>query len=170
MIFVSESLEWVKLKRVCGLFQNRTIISISYLISVNRPRFILDPEGPTDPSETSFLTMSDSESSCKPHRVAYIWSEELQHVADQLPSNIGRSTVVHDLIKSLDLLDIVGDDNQCHVSEYGYGAKENHGPIGRRARVVEPDVERFGRREHLERYHDKKYVGWSLHLDTYAVC
>ncbi|WVR06889.1 hypothetical protein IAU60_003925 [Kwoniella sp. DSM 27419] len=41
----------------------------------------------------------------EPLRIAYIWSEELQEVADDLPSNVGRSSVVHGLIRALDLVE-----------------------------------------------------------------
>jgi len=38
-------------------------------------------------------------------RVGYIWSKESQHVADCLPANPGRSSLVHGLIHTLDLLE-----------------------------------------------------------------
>ncbi|OXC68348.1 hypothetical protein AYX13_03051 [Cryptococcus neoformans] len=38
-------------------------------------------------------------------RVSYLWSPSLQRLSDDLPSNVGRSSMVHDLIKSLNLLD-----------------------------------------------------------------
>lgn len=38
-------------------------------------------------------------------RVSYLWSPSLQRLSDDLPSNVGRSSMVHDLIKSLGLLD-----------------------------------------------------------------
>lgn len=68
--------------------------------------------------------------------VSYIWSEELQRISDQLPSNLGRSSLVHDLHRALGLLD---DEN---------------------VRVVEPDLE-LGSRERLVRYHDTSYIGKS---------
>jgi acetoin utilization deacetylase AcuC-like enzyme len=37
-------------------------------------------------------------------RVAYVSSANLREAADQLPSNIGRSSLVHSLIDSLDLI------------------------------------------------------------------
>lgn len=37
-------------------------------------------------------------------RVVYVWSEDLERAANHLPSNIGRSSVVHDLVRSFDLL------------------------------------------------------------------
>lgn len=36
--------------------------------------------------------------------VAYVSSPELREASDQLPSNIGRSSLVHGLIDSLDLI------------------------------------------------------------------
>lgn len=38
--------------------------------------------------------------------VAYLWSEELQRVADELPANQGRSRLVHGLIHALGLVDL----------------------------------------------------------------
>lgn len=66
--------------------------------------------------------------------VSYVWSEDLQRVCDQLPSNLGRSSLLHDLHRTIGLLD---DEN---------------------VRVVEPDLE-LGSRERLERYHDASYIG-----------
>lgn len=39
-------------------------------------------------------------------RVAYLWSEELMRVADQLPANQGRSRLVHGLVHGLGLVDL----------------------------------------------------------------
>ncbi|BEJ16308.1 hypothetical protein CspHIS471_0509130 [Cutaneotrichosporon sp. HIS471] len=41
--------------------------------------------------------------------VAYIWSAELQRAADQLPANVGRSSLVHGLVRALGLLDNPSD-------------------------------------------------------------
>ena len=68
--------------------------------------------------------------------ISYIWSEPLQRVSDQLPSNLGRSSLVHDLHRAIGLLD---DEN---------------------VRIVEPDLE-LGSRERLARYHDASYIGES---------
>ncbi|WVF71325.1 hypothetical protein IAT40_006128 [Kwoniella sp. CBS 6097] len=38
-------------------------------------------------------------------RIAYVWSQELQDVCDDLPSNVGRSSMVHGLVRSLDLVE-----------------------------------------------------------------
>ncbi|KAK8864566.1 hypothetical protein IAR55_001816 [Kwoniella newhampshirensis] len=45
-------------------------------------------------------------------RVAYIWSKELQDVADDLPSNVGRSSMVHGLVESLGLLNHTHEEDQ----------------------------------------------------------
>ncbi|CAK9781091.1 Arginase/deacetylase [Cutaneotrichosporon oleaginosum] len=37
--------------------------------------------------------------------VAYIWSPELQRAADELPANVGRSSLVHGLVRALGLLE-----------------------------------------------------------------
>lgn len=39
-------------------------------------------------------------------RVAYLWSDELMGVADELPANQGRSRLVHGLISALGLVDL----------------------------------------------------------------
>lgn len=128
-------------------------------------------------------------------RVAYIWSKELQGYSDKLPSNIGRSSMVHDLIKSFDLLspgsrNIQQDHTpQNEVSEEGNTGNVREGEeaaesgedgeegdeVGRRiqedikpskwARVVKPDLKRFGSEDNLKTYHDPQYVGPSLSLD-----
>ena len=48
-------------------------------------------------------------------RVAYVWSQEMQDVAGDLPANIGRSSLVHGLVNALDLLH-EPDSAQQHVS------------------------------------------------------
>jgi histone deacetylase 1/2/histone deacetylase 8 len=110
--------------------------------------------------------------------VAYVWSQTLQEAADQLPYNLGRSTVVHDLIRSLDLLDITSgssntderaeDDSDRNGDEQGtlhlrsrsieLGKGKGKGKPRSRARVVEPDMS-LGTAESLRRYHDSDYVG-----------
>lgn len=91
-------------------------------------------------------------------RVSYIWSKQLQQVADQLPSNLGRSSVVHDLIHSFGLL---GDDPHSSSGDApdGSNAPERQATVSKRARVVAP-LSTFGTREQLLRYHDQTYVGW----------
>lgn len=108
--------------------------------------------------------MATDNATAGPSRVSYIWSEELQHVADQLPSNIGRSTIVHDLAKSLDLLHFdkgLTPNANKDESNGDFSSRSNveEGVRSSIARVVEPDLDTFGTREQLERYHDKKYVG-----------
>ncbi|WRT66529.1 uncharacterized protein IL334_003488 [Kwoniella shivajii] len=83
-------------------------------------------------------------------RVSYIWSQELQDVSDDLPSNIGRSSMVHGLIRALDLLDIEA------TSVDGNDDLEN-GECSRKATVVAPD-ESLGMEDCLLKYHDKAYV------------
>ena len=105
-------------------------------------------------------------------RVSYIWSEELQAVSDQLPSNIGRSSVVHDLIDAFGLLHH-GKDSNNDGPEPGADSGAEHGQDGQtgiarasetspetdgRAQVVPPDLE-LGTETMLKRYHDITYVG-----------
>jgi histone deacetylase 1/2 len=112
-------------------------------------------------------------------RVSYIWSRELQEAADQLPSNIGRSSVVHDLIDSFGLLRHMREqkdngkrsESASHASsltvnyfELQSEQKEVVTTLGSntasttRARVVSPNME-LGSVEMMKRYHDPKYVG-----------
>ncbi len=44
--------------------------------------------------------------------VAYIWSAELQRAADRLPANVGRSSLVHGLVRALGLLENAPDDGE----------------------------------------------------------
>ncbi|WVQ82090.1 hypothetical protein IAT38_004218 [Cryptococcus sp. DSM 104549] len=57
-------------------------------------------------------------------RVAYIWSPELQHVSDDLPSNVGRSSMVHGLIQSLKLLDFTEYLAEEEASAEASGSEE----------------------------------------------
>jgi hypothetical protein len=88
-------------------------------------------------------------------RVVYIWSQAMQDAADALPANIGRSSMVHDLIHSLDLLEPapVATETDPRTPE---GA-ESQG-MEQTARVMAPEME-LGTAEALRRYHDTKYVG-----------
>lgn len=54
---------------------------------------------------------------CSKIRVSYLWSPSLQRLSDDLPSNVGRSSTVHDLIKSLGLLDF--EELKGRLSEKG---------------------------------------------------
>lgn len=101
-----------------------------------------------------------------PSRVSYIWSKELQSVADCLSSNLGRSSIVHDLIDSLDLLDRYPSNKSADdVSQPAIRVRDkdpdqgcrHRGDMGRRALVVAPDMV-FGVEEVLTRYHEKQYV------------
>lgn len=85
-------------------------------------------------------------------RVSYIWSEELQAIADKLPANIGRSSRVHSLIRALGLV-------QGQSTEED---EEDHGKTGKAA-IVAPDIS-LGEPEQLRKYHDARYVGESTHL------
>ncbi|RSH88876.1 hypothetical protein EHS25_002538 [Saitozyma podzolica] len=109
--------------------------------------------------------------------VAYIWSQTLQEAADQLPYNLDRSTLVHDLIRSLDLLD--GTSGSSPTDEHGEGDSDRHedeetalhlrsrsiekgkGNLRSRARVIEPDMS-LGTAQSLRRYHDSDYVEFVL--------
>lgn len=67
-------------------------------------------------------------------RVAYIWSRELQNACNELPCNIGRSSIVHELHRAYGLFD---DDLLM---------------------VVEPNIE-LGDKRRLERFHGRDYIG-----------
>lgn len=99
----------------------------------------------------------------RPRRVAYLWSEDMQAAADQLPSNLGRSSVVHDLIRDLDLLDNGGVPRDLERDGRQGDAGRRSGGVGARgdllrARVVRPDIQ-LGNEDNMKRYHDPKYVG-----------
>lgn len=68
----------------------------------------------------------------EPDTPCYIWSSHLQTVSDQLPANLGRSSLIHDLHRATGLWD--------------------------QMRIVQPDVE-LGTRERLEKYHSPGYLG-----------
>lgn len=116
-----------------------------------------------------------------PPTVAYIWSKTLQEAADQLPYNLGRSTLVHDLIRSLDLLDVTSGCPSSNTDERGEedfdrnedeeaamhlrsrSIEKGKGRMRSRARVVEPDMS-LGTAQSLRRYHDSDYVGVCVHV------
>ncbi|WWC70151.1 uncharacterized protein I206_104098 [Kwoniella pini CBS 10737] len=83
-------------------------------------------------------------------RVSYIWSQELQDVSDDLPSNIGRSSLVHGLIRALDLLEEISMDEETTE------ASANPSKL-KKAMIVPPD-ESLGTEECMLKYHDKDYV------------
>lgn len=56
-----------------------------------------------------------------PRRVAYITSPEAREAADRLPSNTGRSSLVHALIECMDLLEQEDQDE-----DHGYGSNFAH--------------------------------------------
>lgn len=105
-------------------------------------------------------------------RVSYIWSEELQAVSDQLPSNIGRSSVVHDLIDAFGLLHHARasnhDGSESRVVQEAKDGQDGQTDIARasetsletdcRAKVVSPDLD-LGTATMMKRYHDVAYVG-----------
>ncbi|ORX35728.1 hypothetical protein BD324DRAFT_73851 [Kockovaella imperatae] len=118
-------------------------------------------------------------------RTAYIWSTELQTVADQLPANVGRSSMVHGLIHALDLLEDrhhdgarsgaqqnaeqIDADAEVEQDEDEYEDQEREekpiaAPIpslSGRATIVSP-YERFASETELKRYHDAAYVDYLL--------
>lgn len=107
--------------------------------------------------------MNDSTPDCEEHtvrpapsppRVVYITSPEQRSYADLLPSNQGRSSIVHSLIEALDLLDYAEND-ECTSSPEDGAEKEEHVPKLNRARVLEPFP---ATRADLCRFHDKAYV------------
>ena len=92
-------------------------------------------------------------------RVSYVSSPSLTSLASQLPSNIGRSRLVHDLVRALGLL---RDDDEEELE--GQDGRDGEDPEGRgpspppRATVVAPL--KVGRKD-LGRFHDLDYVGQS---------
>ena len=90
-------------------------------------------------------------------RVGYVWSRELQGVADQLPANQGRSSLVHGLIHALDLLDTQSES----IISRDENPEEVYPPT-RRALVIPPDLS-LATESSLGQYHDTAYVGPSDH-------
>ncbi|ORY32851.1 histone deacetylase 8 [Naematelia encephala] len=84
-------------------------------------------------------------------RVQYVWSTALQAAADQLPANIGRSSIVHDLVFALDLVENAVQPDQ-HL-----GSRDRQP----RGRVICPDLI-YASFASLEKYHDKAYVEYLL--------
>ncbi|GAA5945080.1 uncharacterized protein JCM15063_001653 [Sporobolomyces koalae] len=74
----------------------------------------------------------------KPRRVCYVHSEELQRVADALPSNLGRASLVHSLVSCCGLLDDAVDSDDPDESS-------------KTARVISPTP---ATRSELEMFHD----------------
>lgn len=110
-----------------------------------------------------------------PRKVAYIWSQGLQDVCDDLPANPGRSSLVHGLIQALgslenDLALVKGDEGSRERCDPGYptrGLSESSGVEGRskdeskrhsKAIVIPPDPD-LATEACLRRYHDAAYVG-----------
>ncbi|WVQ99541.1 hypothetical protein IAU59_006677 [Kwoniella sp. CBS 9459] len=121
-----------------------------------------------------------------PPRIAYIWSKELQDVCDDLPSNVGRSKMVHGLIRSLDLVkendgSLYNDETESESQEGVIDGEDEepmesgpannsngmkttpipqlstNGGASSKAKLVPPD-EGLGTKECLLRYHDRTYV------------
>lgn len=92
--------------------------------------------------------------------VIYISSAQGRSHADLLPSNRGRSSIVHSLIESLDLLDydISNGDNDCNPDSQETPGREDRSI--NRARAIEPIP---ARRNDLTRFHDRDYV-WTLFI------
>lgn len=85
-------------------------------------------------------------------RVAYVWSQQLEDVSSELPSNVGRSRQIHDLVRALHLLRQV-DDEEEDVSDGGTLAQP-------RARVISPVQ---ATRRDLAQAHDLDYIGNKRH-------
>lgn len=83
-------------------------------------------------------------------RVSYIHSTRLQQIGDELPSNLGRASLVHSLISSCGLL----DDGEEAVEE-----ESAEGEVKMRAKIVEPEV---ATRQELLSFHDEDFIGSSL--------
>lgn len=93
---------------------------------------------PCSPACTTPTGYQASMSTGVPRRVAYVHSDELLRVADCLPANEGRASLVHALVDSYSLL--------TETAKEGY------------ARVVEP---LRATREQLVRFHDERFIGTS---------
>lgn len=89
-------------------------------------------------------------------RVAYVSSPSFTSLASQLPSNIGRSRLVQDLVRALGLLK--GEDEEEMGGDNGHKQEEGRDPSPPRATVIAPL--KVGRKE-LGRFHDLDYVGES---------
>lgn len=73
------------------------------------------------------------------HRVVYIHSDNLIDAADRLPANIGRASLVHELIAGLDLLSANANDSDPDT-----------------APIIAPIP---ATREDLLSFHEARYVG-----------
>ena len=92
-------------------------------------------------------------------RVVYVSSADTRSYADLLPSNRGRSSIVHSLIEALDLLQDYVIEDQDDVVPHSRIPLEQNGtrtemPINL-ARVVQPIP---ATRSDLSRFHDRHYV------------
>jgi len=76
--------------------------------------------------------------------VSYVHSSALLQAADRLPSNLGRASLVHDLVASLDLVDPPSAADTAELRGLG------------RARTVLPQP---ATRADLLRFHDPRYIG-----------
>jgi hypothetical protein len=88
-----------------------------------------------------------------PRRVSYISSPALHHLSSLLPSNLGRSQQVHDLISASGVLRISETDDD---ESKALSASAPSDCQSRRCRIVPPS--RVGKRD-LLRFHDSDYVG-----------
>ncbi|KAM0748508.1 Arginase/deacetylase [Meredithblackwellia eburnea MCA 4105] len=79
--------------------------------------------------------------------VVYIHSKSLITAADQLPANVGRASLVHNLIHALGLLQEDGEEEE----EEGDGPREER----KRALVVTSEP---ATRKQLEKFHDPKFL------------
>lgn len=116
----------------------------------SKPR---DSIGPTEPAPETVLPP-------RARRVAYVTSPELTQLSSYLPSNIGRSRQVHDLVHALGLL----EDNDCdgdsdNEPQRDGSADEEDGPSP--AQLVRATVRSpiKATRKDIGRFHDHDYVG-----------
>jgi hypothetical protein len=110
-------------------------------------------------------------------RVRYIWSQEFQDVSDQLPADPGRSSLVHVLIQTLNLLEteqnsLTGDKSENHVldpisDDIETTTESSRLASSTRAVVVPPDPS-LATGFSLRKYHDAAYVGSCSYLPIKA--
>ncbi|KAK4683692.1 hypothetical protein P7C73_g6540, partial [Tremellales sp. Uapishka_1] len=119
--------------------------------SGKEPPFLLDScsiaTSMTEPETSSGQAASGGAAVSSRSPVAYIWSQPLQEVADQLPANPDRSSVVHGLHRALGLLHDPTSDDELE-----------------RAVIVAPDAQLASPAE-LRRYHDARYVDFLMSGD-----
>jgi hypothetical protein len=85
-------------------------------------------------------------------RVAYVSSRALLVAADRLPSNLGRASLVHQLIKSFNLISLSPNDD-AEENQANRSAHNNHLIHVRSIPAT---------REELLEYHDEEFIGEKL--------